>query len=87
MPGREPFRDQQRAVRYLSEQELCFRQLGPHDERRRRIIAVRVPADHPTHANHIMQIPFVLFGDETLEDRDDILLPLVRELMMEAAQR
>jgi len=87
MPGREPFRDQQRAVRYLSEQELCFRQLGPHDERRRRIIAVRVPADHPTHANHIMQIPFLLFGDETLEDRDDILLPLVRELMMEAAQR
>jgi hypothetical protein len=87
LPGREPYKDQQRAVRYLSEQELAFRQLGPHDERRRRIIVYRVPADHPTHANHIMPIPFLLFGDETVEDRDDVLLPIIHQLMLEAAQR
>ena len=87
LPGREPYKDAQRAVRYLSEQELAFRQLGPHDERRRRIIAVRVPADHPTHANHIMQIPFLQYADEAIADDDATLLPLVRELMVEAANQ
>ena len=87
LPGREPYKDQQRAVRYLSEQELAFRQLGMHDERRRRIIVYRVPADHPTHPHHLMQIPFLQFADEEIADRDDILLPLVHQLMLEAAQR
>jgi hypothetical protein len=86
LPGKQPHRDQQRAVRYLDEAELQFRQLGPHDISRRRIIAVKLPADHPTHPNHIMQIPFLLFADETVEDRDDVLLPIVAELMIQAAR-
>ena len=32
-----------------------------------------------------MKIPFLLFGDETVEDRDDILLPILHESMMNAA--
>jgi hypothetical protein len=84
LPGREPYKDQQRAVRYLSESELQFRSLGPHDIKRRRIIAYRTPTDHPTHPNHILKLPMLLFGDETIEDRDDVLLPLVHEIMKQA---
>ena len=87
LPTKQPHRDQQRAVRYLDEQELAFRQLGPHDARRRRIIVVRVPADHPEYPNHLMQIPLLLHSDETIEDRDDILLPFVHELMLGAANK
>ena len=78
-------RDQQRAVRYLSECELEFRSLGPHDKGRRRIIAYRLPADHETHPNHIMKIPFLAFADESIEDNDQVLLPIVLKIMVEAA--
>lgn len=79
--GPTPHRDQQRAVRYLEENEIQFRALGPHDKSRRRIIAWRTPADHPTHPNHILQIPMLLFADETIADDDTTLLPIVDELM------
>lgn len=78
-------RDAQRAVRFLSEAELQFRSLGTHDKSRRRIIAYRTPADHPTHPNHIMCIPFLLFGDETVEDTDAVLLPILDGIMRRAA--
>jgi hypothetical protein len=86
LPGRELHKDSQRAVRYLSEHELQFRSLGPHDVKRRRIIAYRTPADHPTHPNHILKIPFLLFADETVEDTDAVLLPIVHEIMKDAAR-
>lgn len=87
MPGGPaPSRDQQRAVRYLSESELEFRSLGPHDKSRRRIIAYRTPADHPTHPNHILRIPFLAFADETISDDDETLLPILNEIMKQAAQ-
>jgi hypothetical protein len=86
LPGREPYKDQQRAVRYLSEHELQFRSLGPHDVSRRRIIAYKTPADHPTHPNHILKIPFLLFADETISDDDATLLPIVHEIMKDAAR-
>ena len=85
LPGRELHRDQQRAVRYLSESELQFRSLGPHDEKRRRIIAYRTPPDHPSHPNHIMKIPFLAFQDETISDDDETLLPIIHEIMLKAA--
>ena len=87
MPGGPTIhRDQQRAVRYLSEEELAFRSLGPHDKSRRRIIAYRLPADHPQAPNHILKIPLLAFSDETIEDRDDVLLPLVNGIMRDAAK-
>lgn len=85
-PEFKPHRDSQRAVRYMDESEIQFRQLGPHSKERRRIIAYRTPADHPSHPNHIMPIPFLLFADETIEDRDDVLLPIIHELMTNAAK-
>jgi hypothetical protein len=86
MPSRELYKDTQRAVRYLDESELQFRSLGPHDKSRRRILAWRTAADHPTHPNHIHKIPMLAFSDETIEDRDDVLLPMLHKLMTEAAK-
>jgi hypothetical protein len=82
--GPAPMRDQQRSVRYLSESELEFRSLGPHDKSRRRILVFRTLADHPTHPNHLLRIPFLLFADETVEDRDDVLLPIIDGIMKDA---
>jgi len=84
MPGKQPAVDRQRAVRYLDEQELAFRSLGPHDPKRRRIIAWRTPADHPTHPNVILAVPFLLFADETVADDDATLLPILKEIMLGA---
>jgi hypothetical protein len=79
--GPTPHRDQQRAVRYLEENEMQFRALGPHDKNRRRIIAYRTPADHPTHPNYILQIPMLAFADETISDDDETLLPIIDAMM------
>ena len=86
LPGRELHKDQQRAVRYLTEAEIQFRSLGPHDPRRRRIIAFRTPADHPTHPNTILKVPFLAFADESISDDDETLLPILAEIMMQAAR-
>jgi hypothetical protein len=82
-----PYKDQQRAVRYLSESEMEFRSLGPHDVSRRRILVWRCPPDHPSHPNHLLKIPFLAFADETIEDRDDILLPIIHQIMLDARGR
>ena len=71
-------------MRYLDEEELPFRSLGPHDPKRRRIIALRLPADHPSHPNHIMKIPFLAFADESISDDDATLLPIIQRIMMDA---
>lgn len=85
-PARELFKDMQRAVRYLSECEMQFRSLGDHDQHRRRIIAYRTAKTRPTHPNTIIKIPFLLFGDEAVEDTDQVLLPIVHQLMLEATR-
>ncbi len=83
--GPAPYRDRQRAVHFLPESEAEFRALGPHNKSRRRILVWRAPADHPTHPNHLFKIPFLLFADETIEDRDDVLLPIIHGIMKQAA--
>src|SRR5882672_9203439 len=86
-PAKTPHRDGQRAVRFLDECEMEYRHLGGHDPKRRRIIAYRLPANHPVAPNHIMKIPFLLFADETVEDRDDVLLPIIQGLMVQEAMK
>jgi hypothetical protein len=86
LPGKTPYTDRQRSVRYLDECEIEFRHLGGHDVKRRRIIAYKLPGDHPTHPNYVMKIPFLLFADETVEDRDNVLLPIVHQIMLDAAK-
>ena len=60
-----------------------FSTLGEHAYNRRRIIACRgfIP-----WGPKVMHIPFLAFGDETIEDRDDIIKPVVDEMMRDAAK-
>lgn len=48
------------------------------------MLVLRVP-DGP-HKGMLMPIPFLLFGDETLENSDEILLPVIAGVMREAAK-
>lgn len=67
-----------------------FWTLGPHDVDRRAILVFRIGPGHPSYEqypNHLLKIPLLKFADETIEDRDDILLPIIRELMEGQARR
>ena len=69
----------------MSECEAEFRSLGDHNKDRRRILLWKVPKDNVYYDPknpQILKIPFLLFSDETVEDRDDILLPLIHEIML-----
>jgi hypothetical protein len=67
-----------------TEYEHEFRSLGSHNKDRRRIIVCR----NPSHLGpRLMPIPFLLFADETVEDRDDILGPIFHEIMRQAREQ
>ena len=88
MPKLVPTRTTQRAVRMVPECEGEFWSLGPHDKSRRRIILWRVPKDNVYYNPdnpQILKIPFLAFADESIEDRDDVLLPIIHEIMMKNA--
>lgn len=79
---RQPWRDV--GVTECNEE---FNTLGPHDRGRRRIVVYRVPDDNPLVQDGrikrglLLKIPFLAFADETIEDRDDVLLPVIDEIM------
>ena len=59
--------------------------LGAHDSSRRRILIWRVPTGHPMKQKFpYLAIPFLAFADETIEDDDKVLLPLIEEIMQQA---
>lgn len=59
--------------------------LGDHNRARRRILLCRANADNrPLPDGKILKIPFLAFADETIEDTDAVLLPIVREIMQGA---
>lgn len=63
-----------------------FWSLGPHDSARRRILIWRVPDYHPMKSRYpLLRIPFLAFADETIADEDHVLLPLIHQVMSEAA--
>jgi hypothetical protein len=66
------------------EAENEFRALGPHSADRRRMLILRMP-DGPTKGR-LMPIPLLLFADETVENEDSILLPIIHEIMGDAAK-
>jgi hypothetical protein len=63
-----------------------FWQIGPHDKNRRRVLLWRVPQDNPYYRQDrsFLKVPMLAFSDETIEDRDDILLPILHEIMENA---
>lgn len=71
-----------------TEYQREFRGFGPHPENRRRVIVARIAAGMAKRHNiDFMRIPFLLFADETVEDRDDILAPILDEIMRDAKAR
>lgn len=65
-----------------------FFSLGDHDKTRRRIIVWRVPKDNPYWRKDrtLLKIPFLMFADESIEDDDIHVMPLLNEIMTSAAQ-
>ena len=79
-----------RRTTFRDESEGEFFSLGDHNKDRRRILLWKVPKDnvfYDPRKPHILKIPFLLNSDETVEDRDDILLPILNEIMMDAARK
>jgi hypothetical protein len=74
---RRPFHDK--------EFEREFRTLGLHSFARRRVIVARVaPHVAAIHKRELIAIPFLAFADEEIADRDDILLPILDDIMQTA---
>jgi hypothetical protein len=64
-----------------------FWTLGGHDSSRRRILLWLVPDYHPLKKRYpFLKIPFLAFADETIEDTDEVLLPLIHQVMTDAAK-
>lgn len=66
-----------------------FWSLGEHERNRRKVIIYRVPADniyYDPKKPQLLKIPMLAFSDETIEDRDDILLPIIHDMMVEKAK-
>ena len=66
-----------------------FFSLGDHQRTRRRILIWRVPRDSPYYdavKQPILKVPFLTFEDETIDDTDDVLLPIIATIMQEQAQ-
>ena len=88
-PGRVLHKDKQRAVRYLSECELEFRSLGKHDKASRRLLLWKVPSNNPMYDSknpQILKIPMLAEPGEVIEDTDEVLLPIIHEIMENAAR-
>ena len=83
-------KSKQRSVGYAAECWEEFATLGDHDRSRRRIILYRLPKDNPAYdpdKQPILKIPFLAFADETIEDTDEVLLPVIHEIMSDARKR
>lgn len=89
-PERQQAVTSQWGIMFVDECGGEFFSLGAHARDRRRIILWRVPADSPWYdpaKPAVLKIPFLAYADETIEDRDDILLPIIHEIMTEARKR
>ena len=65
-----------------------WRLLGDHQPDRRRVLIWRVPADNPGRRlieDGLMRIPILLRSDETVENDDATLLPILDAQMRAAA--
>lgn len=69
----------------LTEYEREFQTMGLHQKSRERVIVTRVTPDiSRSYGFDFMRIPLLQAADETIEDRDDILAPVLKELMAAA---
>ena len=68
------------------EQQAEFLTLGFHLPERRRIIVWKVPKGSAYGAGRLIPIPFLQFADETIEDTDEYLRPILHKIMTDAAK-
>ena len=71
----------------LPEPKECqgeFWSLSTHESSRRRIILWKVPKGNPA-VGKILKVPFLAFADETIEDTDAVLKPILDQIMLRAA--
>ena len=84
--------DRQARIRMPEPYNECHREfhsLGDHPAHRRRFRLYKVLKENPMHdpkRPQILKIPFLAFADETIEDRDDVLLPIISTIMFEQLQ-
>ena len=81
--------DRRAHIRNAAPHELNgeFWSLGPHDSSRRRILIWRVPDYHPMKNRYpLLRIPFLAYADESIVDEDSVLLPLIDQVMRDAAK-
>lgn len=74
---------------FKGESDGEFFSLGEHNRARRRILLWRVPKDNPYYnqlREPLLKVPFLAFSEETIEDTDEILLPIIATIMQEAAK-
>ena len=69
----------------LGERWSEFQQLGPHEKSREKMLVWKVPPGSGMAVGQILAVPFLQFADETIEDTDEILLPILDEIMRAAA--
>lgn len=66
-----------------------FMSLGPHDRSRRCIICWKVPHDvdrqFAAWRGKVIKIPYLKFSDDSVENSDAVLLPILNQVMREAA--
>ena len=68
--------------------DQAWRMLGMHNTDRRRVLVWRVPKSNPHRGmvpDGLMRLPFLALADESIEDDDGILLPILDGLMKDAA--
>jgi hypothetical protein len=90
MPVKMLHIDKQRRTFYADECQAEFQSLGGHNKDRRWILLWKVPPDNPYYRADkapILKIPMLAFGDESIEDTDAVLLPLIHDLMVDAARQ
>ncbi len=78
--------DRQSHIRppFGNEMQGEFWSLGSHDANRRRVLLWKVPLENPFYdpkKPQILKVPMLAFADEEISDRDDILLPILHEMM------
>jgi hypothetical protein len=89
LPAKNIAINRQRAAGVVDEMEAEFRTLGDHKRDRRRVLVWRVPEGNPFYdpeRRPILKVPFLLFADETVEDDDETLLPILHQIMVNAAR-
>jgi hypothetical protein len=89
LPTKEFVKNRQRQVGVVDEMEADFKTLGDHNRDRRRVLVWRVPKGNPFFdpaRRPLLKIPFLLFSDESVEDTDEVLLPLLHQIMEDAAK-